>query len=157
MQPDAKLAIHIDDAARYVANASASARYDLIMVDAYLGMGIAGTVSGEEFYAECQRLLAPQGILVLNLWGSDKRGLRTALAGVKSTFSVPSIKLPAQGTTNVILLAFNAPPARELWRGLRERAKQFDDVTTDGEFTRYAGLLQRAHATRLTRLTHWVG
>lgn len=135
--------VHICDATEYLHHPNRRS-YDLVLVDAYLGNGISEAVSRAEFYSACHERLSRKGVLALNLWGSDRRGLRAALAGAKGEGDTPVLKLPAEGTTNVIMLGFAAPPSREAWRTLRDRARELS-ANTQTEFVHYGGLLQRAY------------
>lgn len=138
-----QLRVHICDAVEYVRHSDRRS-YDLVLVDAYLSDGISAGVSHADFYAACRERLSRKGVLVLNLWGSDRKGLRTAVTGANGAGEAPVLKLPAEGTTNVILMTFAAPPSRDVWHTLRDGARALS-TNTQTEFVHYAGLLQRAY------------
>ena len=57
------------DAVQHVA--AASQNVDVILLDGYSADGIVADLNTEDFYAECRRVLNPDGILVANFWDED--------------------------------------------------------------------------------------
>jgi spermidine synthase len=60
-----RLAVHVDDGARFLARARAG--YDVVLLDAFSGDGIPPTLSTPAFFGDVRRVLADDGIAVLNI------------------------------------------------------------------------------------------
>jgi spermidine synthase len=117
---DTRLSVVIDDGARYLARPGPAA--DVIAVDAYDGLAQAAALATRPFYVACRLRLAPQGVLVVNLWSSD-RGFEDCLARLESAFPAGTLCLPARRPGNVIVLAFRDSPGVLRWEPLCARAR----------------------------------
>ena len=69
---DARLRVIHADAAAWMADC-AQARFDVIVVDGFDSDGLPPALSSRPFYADCRRLLAPDGVLVANVFSYDRR------------------------------------------------------------------------------------
>lgn len=99
--------------------------WDCILLDGFdADFQVAGLAS-ESFYADCANALSRNGVLSVNLWGSDPNfeDYRQRLA---LTFDQRIISLPAQKRGNVIVFAFAAPPPFQRRKALRQRARQLE-------------------------------
>lgn len=97
--------------------------YDVIMLDAYGAHAQPEALTRAEFYAQTRNSLAGDGILVVNLWGSDSR-FESYLARIEQAFDSMVLCLPAEKKSNVIVFAFNRHPGNPLWIDLKERARE---------------------------------
>ena len=98
-------------------------QYDLILVDAFDSSGIAQSTVGLSFFDACRRCIAPHGVLVANLWSSDRIHLDDQIESISASFERRILRLPVEGKANVIALAFAAgSPRREIKR-LGEQAR----------------------------------
>ncbi|MEK7322421.1 MAG: spermine synthase [Pseudomonadota bacterium] len=103
--PDvARLHVHIADAGQFIQTA-AGEPFDLILLDAYDERGMATGMDEPAFLEACRQRLAPQGLLVANLWGRERARYKHTLANLQRCFGAPPLQLPSEGTTNVITLS----------------------------------------------------
>lgn len=121
---DARLRVHIADAGEFIRRADEGFHaYDLIMVDAFTGDGLAHSTVGLSFFECCRRHLAANGVLTANLWSNDAIRLEDVLQAIQDSFDGRMLRLPVSGKANVIALATQqGSPRREL-RRLTERAR----------------------------------
>lgn len=105
---DSRLQISIGCGAQYVAQQSQhkTGSHELILVDAYAGDGMVPAVASEEFFSHCHNLLADNGMLVINLWRSDKPMLATVTRNLLKQFNGRVHFLPMHGSGNIIGFAF---------------------------------------------------
>ena len=101
-QDSDRFRILCDDAAAYIR--THNARTDIIMVDAFDGLGIAPELSNPDFYAEAHRVLSANGILVMNLAG-DKAGFEDPLAQLAHVFDDRVLSLKVRDGVNQIVFA----------------------------------------------------
>ena len=121
---DERLQVWIADGADYVAESSQSGEtYDLILLDAYDGLGMASAMLNAAFLDRCAALLAPGGMCAANLWGSNRALLDYALERLGQSFAGPVLRLPVPGRGNVIGLGFPESASRPDWRKLKSRAE----------------------------------
>ena len=115
--------IHVCDGAEYVGRPGPAA--DVILVDGYSGDSQVEQLSSRAFYDACLRRLAARGVLVVNLWGSDRR-FNDTLARIEAAFPAGTLCLPAARPGNVIVLAFRDPPGDLVWGGLEAGARELE-------------------------------
>ena len=65
------LAVLEMDAARYVADPAHAGRADALCVDLYDHEAASPVLDSDDFYRDCRRLLAPAGVMSVNLFGRD--------------------------------------------------------------------------------------
>lgn len=140
---DPRLSIHIADGMAFVDKASPDS-YDLILVDAYHGYGMAAEIAQHAFYQRCALLLAVGGVLATNLWGNDAPILTRSLRMLEEHYVRPVLQLHVQGKGNVIGLAFNRPPSTAAMKGLRDKAMALQKLW-GLEFMSFAKQLRRAN------------
>jgi spermidine synthase len=115
-----RLTITIAEGASYVA--TAGDHVDALLVDAYDGRSLAASLATDEFFRSARALVAPAGMLIMNLWSSD-RAFDRNLRAIERAFSNRCLCLPAERPGNVIVFAFAAAPPRLAWAELIERAR----------------------------------
>ena len=116
---DGRLAVRIGSGAEHVAQAAADA--DVIMVDGYDGEAQVEELSTRPFYDACRRRLNPGGLLVVNLWSSD-RGFNGTLQRIVAAFPAGTLCLPAEKQGNIIVFAFRDAPGNPRWSALGVKA-----------------------------------
>lgn len=84
---------------------SGNAEYDLVLADAYDHEGMADTVRGQAFFDACAGVLTEEGVLSVNLWGSDKALFNQSMARINRSFNNQTMILPVENKGNVIGLA----------------------------------------------------
>ena len=99
---------------------------DVLMVDGYNGRQQAGELATEEFYAHAQQALSGNGVLVVNLWSSD-RDFDVYLQRIERVFDSVVI-IPAERRGNMAVLAFARRPLELRWSKLKLRARQLESL-----------------------------
>jgi spermidine synthase len=116
---DARFTIRVCDAAEFVAREGAG--YDAILVDGYDGDSLVESLSTRAFFAGCLQRLREGGMLVVNLWGSDRR-FNEYVERIEAVFSAGTLCLPAEKPGNVAVFAFRDSPGNPRWHDLETRA-----------------------------------
>lgn len=98
---------------------------DYLILDAYGADGILPEFCTIGFYRECLEHLTENGILIINLWGSD-RSFDTYSARIRTVFSGKTLILPAEKNGNVIIFAFKKEQENPSWESLRTKAQDFN-------------------------------
>jgi len=122
-EDDERLQLVIDDAAEFVA--STTEVFDAVMVDGFNEHCQVESLATESFYSHCQRLLCPDGVLVVNLWGSDTN-YSNYFERITAVFGGQVLALPAEKRGNVIVFGFEKPLGMPRWSDLRERGKELE-------------------------------
>jgi len=117
---DSRLKVIEADGAAWVAAHPACC--DAILVDGYDGRALATELSDDAFYASAVSALNPDGILVVNLWGNDRR-FDANLQRIQRHFDGRVCCVPAAQRGNVAVLAFRGTPRATRWDELRTRAQ----------------------------------
>lgn len=138
-QDNERFRIFCDDAAAFIR--THNARTDIIMVDAFDGLGIAPELSNPDFYAEAHRLLSANGILVMNLAG-DKAGFEDPLAQLAHVFDDRVLSLKVRDGGNQIAFAFKNPGFHPQWNRLKPVAIELEKKL-GLEFGRYLQNLEK--------------
>lgn len=120
---DERLRVLLGDGADYLESHTHAC--DVLMVDGYNEVAQSEALSTPEFYTACRAALKPGGILVVNLWGSDKR-YHEYVERISSCFDGLVLCLPAEQRGNVIVFGFERSPNMPKWDDLRERARQLE-------------------------------
>lgn len=119
-----RLAVLAGDGAAHVAKLADGAT-DLIIMDAYSATGIAPPLASAEFFATCRDKLSDNGVLAVNLWGSDKR-FSTYCERLSEVFDGRLLCLPARQKGNVMAFAFRRGQNSPQWERLAERASRLE-------------------------------
>jgi spermidine synthase len=122
----------------------------LILVDGYDGVALVEELSTAEFYGGCARALSSHGVLVVNLWGSDRR-YGENLQRIEGAFDGQVVCVPALQKGNIIVLAFKRSPVRLRWDELRDRARELE-AAYGLEFLRFVEVLKRLNPHTEKRL-----
>jgi spermidine synthase len=145
---DARLAVHVGDGAEHIAQAAAAA--DVIVVDGYDGVSQVEELTSGSFYGACQRRLNARGVLVVNLWGSDRR-FDDYLQRIEAAFPAGALCLPAEKPGNVIVFAFRDPPGNPRWSELFDKARGLE-MRYGLEFVTFVGGLRKMNGCDGERL-----
>lgn len=118
------LTLYLQDASEFVHQATRQWSY--VLVDVFNAKHFPPSCLNPVFFADCQRLLTPQGVLLINIANADDQ---LALFGyVHMLFQGRTLLIPVKDSPNVILLA--APEAG--WELLFERIPR---LIKGGSFT----------------------
>jgi len=146
--PDARLVVRVCDAAEFVS--ADTGGFDAILVDGYDGESQVVELATAAFYSGCRRRLEPGGVLVVNLWGSDRR-FGDYLARVGGAFPGGTLCLPAEKPGNVIVFGLCDPPSALRWDEL-ERSAAGLEARYALEFGRFVSGLRRMNRYDAERL-----
>jgi spermidine synthase len=116
---DDRLRVHIGNGAEWVARTGPAV--DVIAVDGFDGDAQVEELSTRAFYESCLNRLAPHGVLVVNLWGSDRR-FHEYLERIETAFPAGTLCLPAEKPGNVIVFGFHDNPGNPNWEELEHKA-----------------------------------
>lgn len=133
-EPDERFAVEVADGAEYVRAHPGCA--GVLMVDGFDARSQAESLATQAFYDDCAAALSDDGVLVVNLWGSDGN-FDVYLKRIETSFGGLTLCLPTEKHSNVIVFAFKRSPGSPRWTELRERARRLE--TEYGlEFLRFA-------------------
>ena len=136
---DARFTVVVANGAEHVAWDGRGA--DVIAVDGYDGESQAAELSDAVFYDACRMRLNTGGILVVNLWGSD-RNFDETLLRIETAFPAGTLCLPAEKPGNIIVLAFKNSPGIPRWDDLAQRAHALERLY-GLEFPRFVQSLRK--------------
>jgi len=97
-------------------------RHDLIMIDAFDHEGMAPEVSSERFFDGCRTLLTDEGLLAINLWGTDKDLFKQVAWNMGKVFEWRILFLPVRKRGNIIGFAFGKDMPRPTMKELQLKA-----------------------------------
>lgn len=121
---DNRLKVIIDDGGHFIRQRTETLRekFSLIFLDAFDEEGMATSLRNIAFFDACRNILKPDGILVINLWTTDKPLYASCFDWLDSAFNSKILFLPVRDKGNSIGFAFNkGNPVYEL-NQLRNRA-----------------------------------
>ncbi len=145
---DERFQIIVGDGAEWIGSRTDFA--DVLMVDGYDGRSQAESVCSESFYRSAYAHLSDEGILVVNLWGSDRR-YDDNLKRIETAFESRVLCVPAAEKGNIIVLAFRRPPHPTAWDALTQRAKDLE-AKHGLEFTQFVPMFKRLNLHNERRL-----
>ena len=116
---DPQLEVRVGDGYAWVQESRAV--YDAIFVDAYDHRARPGRFQTPAFYEACAARLAPQGVLVGNVFG-QVRGHAQTMRHLRAVFPRALVRLPSAESKNVVVSAFVDPPPTTTIGELRQRA-----------------------------------
>src|SRR3569832_232922 len=94
----------------------------VLMIDAFDSKGIPSDMCTQEFFDSCAASLTSHGMLVINLWSSD-RNFDVYLQRIEQSFNQRELMLPTGRPGNIVVFGFRRLPVDLRWTTLRERAK----------------------------------
>jgi spermidine synthase len=95
--------------------------YDLLLVDAYDHNGMAASVGVQAFFDACAGIMSADGVMSINLWGSERSGFNTTMQRINQSFDNRSMILPVENKGNVIALATHAEISHSELKQLRKK------------------------------------
>lgn len=114
-----RVTIHCQNGASYLAN-NAGHEYDLILIDAYDGRGMAQPVYSPEFLTLASKALAPGGLVTANTWSGDQPYFDEVQQSFGEIFS-GYLMLPVPERGNVVITAANSAIP---WDRINKRSNQ---------------------------------
>ncbi|OIR17607.1 spermidine synthase [mine drainage metagenome] len=123
---------------------------EILMIDAFDGNGIPPNFCSQDFFDQCASILHHDGILVINLWGSDKN-FDIYLQRIEQSFSGRVLVLPTGKPGNIAVFGFKREPADLRLASLRERAKSLEK-THKIEFLQFVEKLAEHNSSSNNRI-----
>lgn len=111
------------DGAVYVAEHADSMQ--VLVIDAFDSRGIPQDLCTQAFFDDCAEALTADGMLVVNLWGSD-RNFDVYLQRIEQSFQQRVLVMPTGRPGNIIVFGFKRAPQDLRWSTLRERARALE-------------------------------
>lgn len=99
-----QLRIHCSDGFDFLAARADEFDYDLILVDAFDGLGMSDAIYCSDFFELCLHHLSVSGILSVNLWSGDRLAMEQVADSINVHFE-SYLELPVPNRGNVICLA----------------------------------------------------
>lgn len=130
--------LHVDGA-EYLAGVRKG--LDVILVDAFDGLGLAPALGNREFLESADDRLAANGQLVINLAGEKKR-YKGLVDEAREVFEDKVVVIPVRGDGNYVLLAFKGGSYPPKWRSLHKLARELGDKY-ELDFPAYAQEIER--------------
>lgn len=121
---DERLEVLAADGAAHV-YAMAPESTDFIVMDAYSATGIAPPLATTDFFQACSDRLTDNGVLAVNLWGSDKRFAQYCDL-ISAVFDARILLLPARQKGNVIAFGFKRGQNSPKWSELSTQAEKLE-------------------------------
>jgi spermidine synthase len=122
----------------------------VLMVDGYDDRSLVEALASQRFYDDCAAALTPDGVLVVNLWSSDKL-FDVYFRRIEASFNGLVLSMPTGKMSNVIVFGFKRSPGNPRWQELRERAKILE--TTYGlDFPEFVNALRSLNVHSEKRL-----
>jgi len=118
---DERLRIIEGDGAQYLREHPG--RAELLIIDAFDSRGVPPDLCSQDFFDSCAQALTADGLMAINLWGSD-RNFDIYLQRIEQSFAQRVLVLPTGRPGNIVVFGFRRAPADLRWASLRERAKQ---------------------------------
>lgn len=100
---DERFRVICADGAAYVHDAGAG-EADVLLVDGFVAEGLPAELGSADFYAACRRMLAPDGVLVLNHW-KDQMSYPVYVARLRAAFDERVLAIAAEDGDNRICFA----------------------------------------------------
>jgi spermidine synthase len=120
---DERFSVVVGDGARYVAEHPESC--DVLLLDGYDERCQVEELATQDFYDRCFQALAPDGVLAVNLWGSDPR-FEAYYGRIGNAFDGRALLLPSVTRGNMIVLAFKRDQGSPRWQDLRQHARELE-------------------------------
>lgn len=122
----ARLSVLVMDAAAYAADPERHGTADALAVDLYDEQAASPVLDDAAFYANCHALLAPRGVLAVNLFGRDASFGRS-VARIAASFGVPhvlTLRPTREGNTVALAMKDVTLPA------LHDLARRAENIET---------------------------
>lgn len=105
---DSRLRVFVDDAARYIRQTNTAKRYDIIILDAYLGHKQYDSLTSEAFFSAVGKRLSSGGVFVANLLTKKRSHYKTVEQRLGMVFDDLWV-LPGETSTNTLAFAKKEP------------------------------------------------
>ena len=145
---DERLEIIEGDGLQYLATHTDVA--NVLLIDAFDHNGIPPDFCSQAFFDQCAGILKDDGILSINLWGSDKK-FDIYLRRIEQSFNENVLILPTGKPGNIAVFGFKQKPADLRIASLRTRARTLEE-SHNIEFLQFVDKLAEANSASNKRL-----
>ena len=146
----ARLTIHQGDGGVFIEEQDAG-KYDLLLVDAYDDAGMTESVAAQCFFDDCARVLSKEGVMSMNLWGSEHALFAQTMDRINMSFDRQTMSLPVKNRGNVISLATKQAIKQTDLKALRAQAQQ-QGIELEMDIIGLLHQLQRQNTSFMKRL-----
>lgn len=122
-EADQRLQVDVGDGVEHVRNHPSSC--DVLMVDGYDDRSLVEALASQSFYDECAAALTEDGMLVVNLWGSDKL-FDVYFRRIEASFNGLVLSMSTGKKSNIIVFGFKRSPGNPRWQELKESARTLE-------------------------------
>ena len=98
---------------------------DMLMLDIFDGQGIPADLYAQYFFDTCRAALKPEGMMAVNLWGSDKN-FDIYLQRIEQSFDNRVLVIPTGRPGNIVVFGLNRPLYEKRWDAIRAKARELD-------------------------------
>ena len=121
---DGRLEVIEGDGVVYLQENSATA--DVLLLDIFDSQGVPPEMYNQAFFDTCETSLRLDGMMAVNLWGSDKN-FDIYLLRIEQSFHERVLVLRTGRPGNIVVFGFKRPPRDLRWSTLRVRAKALQE------------------------------
>lgn len=146
---DARFAVIAGDGAQYLPQHPQSA--DVLILDVFDSAGVPPGLYAQDFFDHCAGVLRAEGVMAVNLWGSD-RNFDLYFQRIAQSFAGGVLRLPTGHPGNVVVFGFRRTPDCLRWSTLRQRARTLQQ-DLDIEFLEFVERLRDNNPGTAHRLT----
>lgn len=98
---------------------------DMLMLDIFDGQGIPPDLYAQDFFDTCREALKLEGMMAVNLWGSD-RNFDIYLQRIEQSFDNRVLVIPTGRPGNIVVFGLNRPLHEKRWDAIRAKARELD-------------------------------
>jgi len=98
---------------------------DVLLLDVFDSKGVPTDMYNQAFFDSCAESLKLDGMMAVNLWGSD-RNFDIYLQRIEQSFNQRVLVLRTGRPGNIVVFGFKREPADLRWASLRQRAKELE-------------------------------
>ena len=99
---------------------------DVLLLDIFDSQGVPPEIYNQAFFDTCEASLILDGMMAVNLWGSDKN-FDIYLQRIEQSFHDRVLVLRTGRPGNIVVFGFKRPPRDLRWSTLRVRAKALQE------------------------------
>jgi len=123
-EDDERLEVVEGDGVAYLQDNSSAA--DVLLLDIFDSQGVPPEIYNQAFFDTCEASLRLDGMMAVNLWGSDKN-FDIYLQRIEQSFHDRVLVLRTGRPGNIVVFGFKRPPRDLRWSTLRVRAKALQE------------------------------
>jgi spermidine synthase len=152
-EDDSRLNIHIGDGYLFVQEQyhQEDNLYDMMFIDAYDHIGMAASVGVQTFFDCCAGLLSHEGVMSINLWGTDRPQFHQTMERINQSFDGRTMILPVENKGNIIGLATKRTVTAANLKKMKPMVQNLD-IEMDMNFSKLLHELIRQNRSLIARL-----